>query len=142
MQAMFVLVVDDDEDFLLLCRRALEARGHEVETTSAAFGLVNRVAGSKGRRPDVVILDCDLPGLTGFSAVELLSKDRRTSLTPVLLVSAGYSPSHLEAARMHPRALFMQKDGHLRALVEKLEEHAAETASAAASVATAAPAKP
>lgn len=129
---MFVLVVDDDEDFLLLSRRALEARGHEVETTSAAFGLVNRVAGVKGDRPDVVVLDCDLPGLTGFSAVELLAKDRRTSSVPVVLVSAGYSPHHIEAARLHPRAVFIQKDGHLRALVEKIEAHAAETQSVAA----------
>jgi CheY-like chemotaxis protein len=130
---MFVLVVDDDEDFLLLSRRALEARGHDVHTTSTAFGLVNRVAGTQGgRRPDVVILDCDLPGLTGFSAIELLAKDRRTSAVPILLVSAAYSPQHLDAARMHPRALFMQKDGHLRALVEKLEAHASETQSAVA----------
>lgn len=129
---MFVLVVDDDEDFLLLSRRALEARGHDAETTSTAFGLVNRVAGTLGkRRPDVVVLDCDLPGLTGFSAIELLSKDRRTSSVPVLLVSAGESPHHVEAARLHPNAVFMQKDGHLGNLVEKIEEHAAERQSAA-----------
>ncbi len=134
---MFVLVVDDDEDFLLLSRRAIEARGHDVETTTSAFGLVNRVAGTQGgRRPDIVVLDCDLPGLTGFSAIELLAKDRRTVTVPILLVSAGYSPHHLDAARQHPRALFMQKDGHLRTFVERLEEHASETQSAVAAVST------
>lgn len=122
---MRVLVVDDDEDFLLLARIALEARGHDVETMSTAFGLVNRVAATQtGRRPDIVILDCDLPGLTGFSALELLAKDRRTSTVPILLVSATEGESHRAAARAHPLSTFMQKDGHMRVLVAKLEEHA------------------
>lgn len=121
---MFVLVVDDDEDFLLLARRALAARGHDVETTSTAFGLVNRVAGATGRRPDVVLLDCDLPGLKGVSALELLKKDRRTSQTCIVLVSAADTDAHREAARGHPHALFIQKDGHLKRMVERLEQHA------------------
>ena len=122
-QKMRVLVVDDDEDFLLLSRRSLESRGHEVATVSTAFGLVNRVAGASGPRPDIVVLDCDLPGLTGFSALELLAKDRRTHMVPVLLVSATESDHHEDAARVHPLGAFMRKDGRLRALAERLEEH-------------------
>lgn len=130
---MFVLVVDDDEDFLLLARRALESRGHDVETTSAAFGLVNKVAGALGgRRPDVVVLDCELPGLTGFSAIELLARDRRTASVPIVLVSAAASIQHLDAAKAHTHATFMQKDGRMRSLVEAIETHAASAPAAAA----------
>ena len=118
---MRVLVVDDDPDFLLLTRRALEARGHEAESTSSAFGLVNKVAGVK---PHVLVLDCEMPGLSGFSIIELLAKDRRTANVPVLLVSAGYGDAQLAAAAAHPFARFKRKDGHMRALVDDIEAQA------------------
>lgn len=125
---MRVLVVDDDNDFCHLSRRALEARGHEVETTGTAFGLVNRVAGSLGKAPDIVVLDCDLPGLSGFSAIELLARDRRTVQVPVLLTSVADGDQHRAAARSHPRATFHQKNGHMKTFVEALEEHVAAEA--------------
>ena len=120
---MRVLVVDDDADFLHLAKRALEARGHEVDTVTTAFGLVNRVAGASGPTPDVVVLDCEMPGLSGFAVVELLAKDRRTSMVPVLLVSAGDGEAVRAAAAMHPLAAFHKKDGRMKALVESLEQH-------------------
>ena len=49
-----------------MLREVTTKTGRCYETT--AFGLVNRVAAkSSGRPPDIVVLDCDLPGLTGFS---------------------------------------------------------------------------
>ena len=42
----------------------------------------------------------------------------------LLLVSAADSEQHRAAARAHPLALIVQKDDHLKSLVEKLEEHA------------------
>src|SRR5436190_5843645 len=118
---MRILVVDDDRDFLLLAKKALEARTHEVETATGAFGLVNRVASSM---PDVVVLDCEMPGLSGFSVVELLAKDRRTSHVPVLLVSAGDGQQHELARATNPRAGFYRKDGRMKAFVDEVEHHA------------------
>ncbi len=133
---MRVLVVDDDKDFRHLAQRALEARGHEVETLPSAFGLVNRVAGVTGPSPQMVVLDCEMPGLSGFSAVELLAKDRRTAQVPILLVSAGDGEQHKTAKAAHPRASFYKKDGRMKVFVEQLELHARQIASADA------PAKP
>jgi CheY-like chemotaxis protein len=119
-----VLVVDDDNDFLLLARRALEARGHQVETSTSAFGLVNKVAGSSSQSPEMVVLDCEMPGLSGFSVIELLAKDRRTAHVPVLLVSAGDGEQHRQARSVHPLASFHRKDGRMKQMVDDLESHA------------------
>jgi DNA-binding response OmpR family regulator len=118
---MHILVVDDDADFRLFATRAFESRGHKVECLPSAFGLVNRVAVSGEQRIDVVVLDCDLPGLSGVSALELLARDRRTSSTPVLLVSAGAGVIYDDAASKHGRAWFFQKDGRLKSLVDALD---------------------
>jgi two-component system, cell cycle response regulator DivK len=130
---MRVLVVDDDADFCLLAKRALEARGHDVDVASSAFGLVNRVAGAtEAAPPDAVILDCDLPGLSGFSALELLARDRRTARVPILVASAGDTPQHRSMVLGHPFASFHQKDGHMKQLVSRLEEHVSFVISARA----------
>src|SRR3569832_695111 len=121
---MRVLVVDDDNDFLHLARKTLESRGHEVDTVTSAFGLVNRVAGVTGASPEIVVLDCEMPGLSGFSVVELLAKDRRTHHVPVLLVSAGDTAQHRAAREAHPLAGFHRKDGRMKAFCEEVEQHA------------------
>jgi CheY-like chemotaxis protein len=121
---MLVLVIDDNADFRHLAAKIFEACGHKVEEHASAFGLVNRVAGAAGAEvPDVVVLDCDLPGLSGLKAIELLARDRRTMKVPVLLVSAVDSLANREAAKQHPRGAFMKKDGHLRVMVERMEQH-------------------
>jgi CheY-like chemotaxis protein len=123
---MRVLVIDDNADFRHLASKVFEACGHTVEALPSAFGLVNKVAGAGGEQPpEVVVLDCDLPGLSGLKAIELLARDRRTAHVPVLLVSAVDTSAHREAAKTHPRGMFVKKDGHLRQLVEKMEQHAA-----------------
>jgi CheY-like chemotaxis protein len=127
---MRVLVIDDNPDFLLLATRAFEAVGHVVETAPSAFGLVNKVAGASGDPPDVVLLDCDLPGLSGLAALELLARDRRTLQVPVVLVSAAESAAKRAAADAHARATFVKKDGHMRTLLEKAERHARSYADA------------
>lgn len=122
---MRVLVVDDNPDFRLLATRAFESSGHQVEAQPSAFGLVNRVAGVQGPAPDVVVLDCDLPGLSGPAVLELLARDRRTQQVPVVLTSAAATEVLLAAASLHGRATFIAKDGHFRALVSRVQEHAA-----------------
>lgn len=112
-------VIDDDDSFLLLATRALEVRGHKVETATTAFGIVNRIASGK---PDVLVLDCDMPGLSGFAALELLAKDRRTSQVPVFLVSAVDTEQHRNAVEKHPVANFFVKSGRFGELADRIEE--------------------
>ncbi len=80
-----VLVVDDEPDVLLLCRLNLQQRGHELleaSTGSMALEL------ARERRPDVIVLDLMLPGMTGYEVLETLKGDEETSAIPVLVLTA------------------------------------------------------
>jgi CheY-like chemotaxis protein len=80
-----VLVVDDEADVLLLCRLNLQQRGHELleaSTGSSALEL------ARERRPDVIVLDLMLPGMTGYEVLETLKRDEQTSDIPVLVLTA------------------------------------------------------
>ncbi len=123
-----VLIVDDDPDFVHLLAAALALKGAVTESTTSAFGLVNRAAGSASqRRPDVVVLDCGLPALSGTSALSLLAKNAKAAEIPVLLVSASPVVDCEASTSSHPRARFWAKDGHFNALAETVLAQARRT---------------
>jgi two-component system alkaline phosphatase synthesis response regulator PhoP len=80
-----VLVVDDEPDVLLLCRLNFQQRGHEVLETSDGTSAL-RLA--REHRPDVIVLDLMLPGITGYDVLGALQRDDRTADIPVLVLTA------------------------------------------------------
>ncbi len=66
-----VLIVDDHEDFRASARALLELQGFdvvaEVEDGESALEAADRL------RPDVVLLDVQLPGVDGFEVAERLA---------------------------------------------------------------------
>ena len=80
-----VLVVDDEPDVLLLCRLNLQQRGHELLEASDGSSALEL---ARDRRPDVIVLDLMLPGMTGYEVLETLQQDERTSDIPVLVLTA------------------------------------------------------
>lgn len=80
-----ILVIDDEPDMLLLLREALEARGHEVVTASAAMAGLNE---ARRHLPDLVLLDVMLGDMDGFTACEILRSQPSTARTPVIMMTA------------------------------------------------------
>jgi two-component system cell cycle response regulator DivK len=80
-----VLIVEDNERNLKLVRDVLGFAGFEtLEARDAEAGIeLARTA-----RPDVVLMDINLPGLNGFEALAALRADAATAAIPVLAVTA------------------------------------------------------
>jgi CheY-like chemotaxis protein len=77
-----ILIVDDDEGFLLAARRILEAAGYHVQTATSTTDARKCLA---GRVPDVILLDVVVPPTDGFQFSEQLAKDKRVRGVPVIL---------------------------------------------------------
>ena len=80
-----ILVVDDDEDFLLYTRRALEAEGHEVCAAATAAAAAHQL---RSRRFDLVIADLLLRGASGL---DILEQARQADPLSVGIVVTGHS---------------------------------------------------
>jgi two-component system cell cycle response regulator DivK len=80
-----VLIVEDNERNLKLVRDVLGFAGFSVlEARDAEAGIeLARV-----QKPDVVLMDINLPGMTGFEALTALRSDASTASIPVLAVTA------------------------------------------------------
>ena len=78
-----VLVVDDVPEVVKLLRDYLTEQGHEVQTATTGIEALNAVVRFQ---PDVILLDMQMPGLSGMNVLDEL---RRAGLTvPVILISA------------------------------------------------------
>jgi CheY-like chemotaxis protein/anti-sigma regulatory factor (Ser/Thr protein kinase) len=81
-----VLVVDDEQANRKWISRILEPAGFNIIEAS---GGAEAIAIAKSRRPDLVILDLLMPGVTGFDVVESLRSDEATRRTPIMILTAA-----------------------------------------------------
>ena len=80
-----VLVVEDNEKNMKLFRDVLQASGFAtLEATTAEEGLELALT----RRPGLVLMDVQLPGVDGIEALARLRADERTAAIPVLALTA------------------------------------------------------
>ncbi len=81
-----VLIVEDNEKNLKLVRDVLQVKGYAtIEATNAEDGI--RIANEQ--RPDLVLMDIQLPGMNGIDALRVLRADPATAAIPVIAVTAS-----------------------------------------------------
>ena len=81
---MRILVADDDPTVRLLLVTHLEADGHEVSTVEEGTAALAAV---RQDRPDALVMDVMMPGLTGWEVLQALRAENLLSGLPVVLVS-------------------------------------------------------
>lgn len=77
-----ILVVDDSPTDAHLLSEILKKQGYSV---SVAQDGEEGVAMTKADKPDLVIMDVVMPGMSGFEATRAISKDPETSHIPVII---------------------------------------------------------
>jgi len=81
-----ILIVEDNEKNLKLVRDVLQVKGHvTLEAMTGEDGV--RLAGE--RKPDLVLMDIQLPGINGIEALRQLRADPATASIPVIAVTAS-----------------------------------------------------
>jgi CheY-like chemotaxis protein len=78
-----VLVIDDDDTFRYILTQIIanESRYDVIEANNGGDGLRR----ARDERPDVIVLDLQMPNIDGFTVLQELSADQRTSVIPVIV---------------------------------------------------------
>lgn len=81
-----ILIVEDNEKNLKLVRDVLQVKGYEtIEATTGEDGIKLAV----DHKPDLVLMDIQLPGINGIEALHALRADPSTASIPVIAVTAS-----------------------------------------------------
>ncbi|MGA2192352.1 MAG: response regulator [Nitrospirota bacterium] len=89
-----ILVVDDDERLLLTTKDILENEGYEVHTHDQALGTTGILM---TLQPDLVLLDMNMPALSGESLARILLLKVSTRGIPIVFYSSNDEDSIREA---------------------------------------------
>ncbi len=81
-----ILIVEDNPKNLKLVRDTLQVKGYQtIETETGEEGV--RMA--QARRPALILMDIQLPGISGIEALQQLRADPATRPIPVIAVTAS-----------------------------------------------------
>ena len=121
-----LLYVEDNPSNIALMRQVITALGplalHVAETGPEGLTL------ARDLRPDVVILDINLPGMDGIEVKARLDGDPLTRDIPVIALSAGALPDDLAKVGASGFSTYLAKPLHVPALAQALERALAEAA--------------
>jgi len=89
-----LLCVEDNPANLMLVEKLLERRP-DIQLLVATDG-IRGIEKARAARPDVILMDINLPGISGLIALGILAEDPETASIPVIALSANAMPGDIE----------------------------------------------
>jgi CheY-like chemotaxis protein len=80
-----ILIVEDNPSNLKLATTVLEHAGYRVLSTESA---ANAIVMAQAERPQLILMDIQLPGMSGLDATRQLKSEAATASIPVIALTA------------------------------------------------------
>jgi two-component system cell cycle response regulator DivK len=113
-----ILIVEDNEKNMKLARDILRAKGYDtLEATTGEEG----VKLAKEKLPGLVLMDIQLPGITGIEAFRQIRADPRTARIPVVALTASVTPTDRSAVNAAGFDAFVSKPISLREFLDTVK---------------------
>ena len=112
-----VLVADDDEDQRFLITRVLQRNGFQAIPVENGVDVVSI---ARAERPDVILLDVQMPDQDGFVTCRQLKGDPSLAATPVVFLSGRLDPQDQLTGQELGAADFLRKSADTRELISRV----------------------
>jgi len=113
-----ILVVDDDAAIRGTLQRLLRNQPVTVSCAESGAAALDLLQG--GLRPQLILLDIDMPGMNGWQVLERLKQDPALVHIPVVIISGAHRSAHVDGV-----ACFLPKPFSLDELLAVIHERAA-----------------
>jgi CheY-like chemotaxis protein len=118
MSPQTVLIVDDNHENVPHVVDYLEFHGF---VTHVASNGEDGVARAKELRPDVTLMDVQMPGMSGLEAMRLLSSDPGTAELKIIAMTALATPEDRQSCMDAGASEYLAKPFRLKALVAMIQ---------------------
>jgi len=118
MEKPVALIVEDDRDIVALFRHVLDIAGYQTEIVMNGVEAMERV---EKLLPNIVLLDLQLPGMSGVEILKRMRTEERMSRIPVVVITA-YAP-FADSLPVEPDLLLLKPVdiNQLSSLVQRLQ---------------------
>ncbi len=113
-----VLLVEDDKLLSIALKIRLDSMGYQLitaDTIASAMSLAIR------RKPDVSLIDVNLPDGTGFALAKQIRNNPHTPDIPVIFISASNDSSYKEQSSFYSSVPLLEKPFEAEQLIDFLE---------------------
>jgi two-component system cell cycle response regulator DivK len=118
-----ILIVEDNEKNMKLVRDILRHNGHTtIEATTGGDGV--RLASE--RKPDLILMDIQLPDIDGIEALTRIRKDASLDAVAVIAVSASVMPDDQQKIVTSGFDAFVTKPINLKQFLETVKRFLAQ----------------
>ena len=117
MQKKSILVVDDDRHMHRMMSIIFENRGFTAEFAASGDRGLEIL---KGMDPNVIIVDINMPGISGFEFCRSVKRDERLKAIPIIMLSASPSEINKDLAMVAGATTLLGKPFRLDDLVERV----------------------
>lgn len=116
-----ILIVEDNEKNMKLVRDVLQFKGYTtLEATTGAGGV--RLA--KAHKPDLILMDIQLPDIDGVTALAQIRADPDMKRIPVVAVSASVMPDDQQRIAASGFDAFVTKPINVKSFLETVARYA------------------
>ena len=114
-----ILIVEDNEKNLKLVRDVLQVKGYE---TLAAGTAEDGLTLARARLPDLILMDIQLPGMSGIEALKVLRAEAATAAIPVVAITASVMQQDRQQIVSAGFDGFIEKPINLRGFLDTVEK--------------------
>lgn len=115
-----ILVIEDNEQNLYLLTFILEKHGYEVR---AAKDGPEGIEKATSARPDLILLDVQLPGMDGYAVARRLKSNLELAKTPIVAVTSYAMPGDREKALESGCTGYIEKPINPDTFMTQVEEY-------------------
>ncbi len=99
---MNILMADDDEGDIILAEAGIQSLDVRMDSVQSGRALLERLAG--GDRPDLILLDINMPGLNGHETLAAIRAEDAYADIPVVMLTT--SDADADIAMSHAKDAF------------------------------------
>nr|WP_237427061.1 response regulator [Deinococcus xianganensis] len=116
-----VLLVDDNPADLMLAQEVFAEHGERLTISTCASGEEALRALRGGPLPDVVILDVNMPVMSGFEVLQAIKDDPALLSIPVVMLSTSSQPGDVARAYTLHASSYMVKSNSFQKFVDQVD---------------------
>jgi len=120
-----ILLFEDCQTWAAMIKKALEDKNFEVKVSEDARNAVDDVAGF---RPALILMDVNLPGISGNVATKQIKNKAKFKDIPIVVVTSGSSPKDRMEAMMAGARTILTKDQPFDDIVSAIVAYMENTA--------------
>ncbi len=112
--ALRVYLVEDDPDHVMIISRAIRESGQQTEIDTADDGEVALATlRASESPPDLILLDINMPGMSGIDVLAAVKADPRLARVPVVMLTSSELPADVARAYELGASGYISKPSYL-----------------------------